>query len=211
MNNKEYEVKIKKYIDEYVVLRKKCISISSKIIGETLFSEDFYFIASADRCINLIDGMIEMLKTRNLTCVGVLLRMQMDNCMRTYAAFIAENKNEVVDCIISGERINKKKDFKGHRMTDGYLKSEITKIEPKFASVYENASGYVHLSEKAFYQTIDKVEDNIINFHVGVSLPERRNHLLIEAAEAFEHFIKLHYKMLSAVADSKIRYDSKVD
>ena len=37
-----------------------------------------------------------MLKERNLTCAGVLLRMQMDNCMRTYAAFIAEDKKAIV-------------------------------------------------------------------------------------------------------------------
>ena len=84
--------------------------------------EDFFFCTAADRCIRLIDGFIPMLQNRDLTCAGVLLRMQMDNCMRTYAPFIAEDRNAVVNCIIDGNPINKLKDANGKMMitVDGY-------------------------------------------------------------------------------------------
>ena len=99
------------------------------------------------------------------------------------------------------------KDKNGKKMSDGYLKDEISKMDSVFADVYDQASGYVHLSEKAFYQMVASCEDNKINLYAGPNLLERHNHILIEAAEAFIHFVKLHFKMLKAVAESKERFD----
>ena len=42
----------------------------------------------------------------------------------------------------------------------------------------------------------------------GQNLLERHNPVLIEAAEAFIHFVKFHFKMLKAVAESKERFDA---
>lgn len=207
MTNTDYFDMTEKRIVRLMELRKQGISLTKGIIGETLFKEDFFFCASADRCLNLIDGFTDMLRKRNLTCVGALLRLQMDNCMRSYAAFIAKDKETVIDCIISGDPINKQLSKDGTKMTDGYLKRELSKVDTRFADVYNQASGYIHLSEKAFYQTVVKVEDDSIEWQVGRELPEKRNPVLIEAADAFIHFVKLHFKMLEAVADSKRRVD----
>lgn len=181
----------------------------AKVLSEkNLTKDDFYFSAAANRCINLINGFVAMLQTRNLTCAGVLLRMQMDNCMRTYAAFIAEDRAAVIDCIINGGRVRDYKDTKGKKMSDGYLKDELSKQDSVFAQVYDQASGYVHLSDKAFYQMVESCKDNTIRFYAGANLLERHNPVLIEAAEAFIHFVKLHFKMLNAVAKSKERFDA---
>lgn len=95
MNNTEYYDAAEKRIKKLMELRKQGISLAKGIIGETLFKEDFFFCTSADRSLNLIDGFADMLRKRNLTCVGALLRLQMDNCMRSYAAFIAKDKEAV--------------------------------------------------------------------------------------------------------------------
>jgi hypothetical protein len=207
MTNEEYYQEIEELIISLQSLRREAVSLSRGMIGESLMQEDFFFCAAADRCIRLIDGFIPMLRDRNLTCAGVLLRMQMDNCMRTYAAFIAEDRNAVVNCIIDGNPINKLKDVNGKKMMDGYLKDELTKMDPLFSRVYDNASGYVHLSEKAFYQTVANCENNTIGFGIGTPLPEKRNVTLIEGANAYIHFVKLHFKLLQAVVESKQRYD----
>ena len=127
MTNTDYFDMTEKRIVRLMELRKQGISLTKGIIGETLFKEDFFFCASADRCLNLIDGFTDMLRKRNLTCVGALLRLQMDNCMRSYAAFIAKDKETVIDCIISGDPINKQLSKDGTKMTDGYLKRELSK------------------------------------------------------------------------------------
>lgn len=208
MTNDEYRSQLELRTITIQTLRKEAIDMAKAIIGNTLLFEDLFFMASADRCIRLIDGMIPMLTARNLTCTGVLLRMQMDNCMRTYAAFIADNKNEVIQCIIDGSPIKNLKDQNGKKMLDGYLKDEITKIDSQFGPVYEQASGYVHLSEKAFYQTVDSIDDSSIGFIIGEPLPEKRNKELLECADAYIHFVQLQFKLLKAVADSKQRYDA---
>ena len=50
-------------------------------------------------------------------------------------------------------------------------------------------------------------EGNAIEFQIGRPLPEKRNEVLLEVIDAFIHFVKLHYKMIIAVAESKLRYD----
>lgn len=208
MTNEEYKAALAPYIEQLQELRKKAVLIATGIIGETLCTDDLFFCASVGRCIRLIDGLIPMLQGRNLTCVGVLLRMQMDNCMRTYAAFIAEDRNAAVQCVINGEPIKHLRDINGQKMSDKHLKEEVSKIDPDFSTVYDNASGYVHLSEKAFYQTVDSCDDYVIGIQIGQPLPEKRNAPLLEAAGAYIHFVNLHFKMLQAVVESKQRFDA---
>lgn len=208
MTNEEYSIALIPRIEQLQELRKQAVSIAAGIIGETLCIDDLFFCASADRCIRLIDGFIPMLQARNLTCAGVLLRIQMDNCMRTYAAFIAEDRNAVIQCILDGTPIKKLKDANGNLMHDGFLKEEVAKLDPRFSTVYNNASGYVHLSEKAFYQTVDSCDNYGMGIQIGQPLPEKWNDPLLESADAYIHFVKLHFKMLQAVVESKERFDA---
>lgn len=211
MTNDKYFVELEPKIKALTGLSIEALELYKGIIGRSLTKDDFYFSATANRCINLINGFVSMLQTRNLTCAGVLLRMQMDNCMRTYAAFIAEDRPAVVDCIINGERVKDHKERNGKKMYDWYLKNELTKQDPVFAEVYDQASGYVHLSDKAFYQMVQSCNDGTINLFAGPNLLELHNPVLIEVAEAFIHFVKLHFKMLKAVAESKERFDTVQD
>jgi len=207
MNNDEYYSAIVQYINSLKLLRKEGVQLSAAVIGESLFKEDLYFLAAINRCLDLIDGFIELIKNRNLTCAGALLRLQMDNCMRAYAVFIAEDKDKVVNCIISGERIDNLIDNTGKKLKDGYLKKQLNTLDHRFQQVYDQASGYIHLSTKAFYQTIVSTEDNTIETQIGHKLPDRYNETLVEGIQAFVHFTKLFYKIIEAVADSKERYD----
>ena len=133
MKNTEYLTKLDEIIASLKMLRSEGVTIARGIVGETLTKDDLFFCASLDRCLRLTDGIILLLKERNLTCAGALLRLQMDNCMRTYAAFIAEDRTKVIDCIIDGTPINKRRDTTGNRMTDGYLKTAISQYDSVFA------------------------------------------------------------------------------
>ena len=207
MTNKEYYDILERIINQLNTYRKEGLEIFRGIIGENLCAEDLFFIASLDRCLRLIDGMNNMLENRNLTCAGAILRLQMDNCMRTYAAYIAADRKKVVNCLLEGNPINKEKDINGKKLSDGHLKDEVSKLDNQFKTVYDKASGFIHLSEKAFYQTIADVDDGKIIIQIGCDLPEKRNEPLIECKEAFLHFVKLHYRMLYPVVDSKTRFE----
>ena len=207
MDNAEYGRELEKRINFIKDMRKKCAPLAAGIVGKTLFKEDFFFCAALDRCVQLSEGIVVLLQQRNLSCVGALLRLQMDNCMRTYAAFIAADKDAVIDCIIHGRKISDQKDVDGKKMKDAYLKEKMAVFNASFPDVYDNTSGYVHFSEMAFYQTVVSCNDEVITCQVGQPLQERFNPLLLEAADAFVHFVRLNYKMLQAVVDSKQQYD----
>lgn len=207
MDNTTYFVELKTRIDEIKELRRKCPTFAKGIIGQTLIREDLFFCAALDRSVQLSEGFIVLLQERNLSCAGALLRLQMDNCMRTYAAFIAADKDAVIDCIIHGRKISDQLDTDGKKMTDANLKKKMAAFNASFPNVYDQASGYVHFSDMAFYQTVVSINDYKIEWQIGQALQERFNPLLLEAADAFIHFTKIHYKMLQAVVDSKKRYD----
>ena len=116
MTNKEYYDYLEKMLNQINIYRKEGLEIFRGIMGRSLFAEDLFFSALLDCCLRLIDGMSEMLRNRNLTCAGAILRLQMDNCMRTYAVYIAENRKKVVDCLLLGTPINKEKDASGKKV-----------------------------------------------------------------------------------------------
>ena len=114
-------------------------------------------------------------------------------------------------CPICGSPIKNEIDINGKKMTDFHLKEEVAKHDPKFKQVYNQASGYIHLSEKAFYQIVTDLDNHgKLTLQVGHALPERQNKTLIECAEAFLHFILLHYEMLNTVGESKKRFDKSL-
>lgn len=208
MSNEEYFDLLNKNTVVLDELKNQGIKLAGGVIGKTLFKEDLFFCASLNRCMKLIDGFVLLMESRNLACVGAILRLQIDNCLRTYAAFIAQDRNKVIDCIINGNRISKERDIQGCEMTDGYLKKRLGQMDPSIAIVYDNSCGYIHLSEKAFFETVVSCDNNMLEFQVGKELPEKRNGILIEMLEAFTHYVKLHYNMIEAVVESKQRFDS---
>ncbi len=209
MDNATYFAELDKRITAIKELRSLCPSLATGIIGQTLFKEDLFFCASLNRCVQLSEGFVALLQQRNLTCVGAMLRLQLDNCMRTYAAFIAMDKDAVVDCVIHGKKISDQMDADGKKMTDAHLKKKMVEFNASFPNVYNQASGYIHLSDMAFYETVVGIEGQTLTWQIGQPLQERFNPLLLEAADAFIYFTKLHHKMLQAVIDSKQRYDAK--
>ena len=208
MDNSTYFKELSMRTDAIMQLRGQCSTFAAGIIGQTLLREDLFFCASLDRSVQLSEGFISLLQQRNLSCVGALLRLQMDNCMRTYAAFIAADKDAVIDCIIHGKKIRDQVDVDGKKMTDAHLKKKMATFNASFPDVYDRASGYIHFSDMSFYQTVVSCNNNIIEWQIGQALQERFNPLLLEAADAFIHFTKIHYKMLQAVVESKERYDA---
>ena len=211
MNNNSYLVKVQPYIEKI----KECMEITKTIargvIGENILDIDFCFCGMLDRSIRLADGFIPMIKNRNLTCAGALLRLQLDNCMRLYALYIANDERAVVNALLDGDKIDKLKDKKGNQMRDTYLKNEFGNIDSQLPIVYENTSGFIHFSAKAIYQSIYDCNDHTIKFQVGGELNEKRNETLIECAAAYLHFYRLFLEMMKSEADWKKDFDKGME
>ena len=208
MTNEELEATIAPRIEELTGLNEAAIEIAKHVLGETLFKTDLYFCAMLNKSLQVTDGFIEMIKRRNLSCSGILLRTNMDNCLRMFALYIAEDLEEIVDCVINGNRISRLKDKDRQFLGDGYLKDKLGKYDRKIIQVYNNASGYVHFSDKGFYQSVSAYGDGVITAQVSHSIPEKANEFVVECVEVYIHYLKLFYQLFSDVIQLKREYDS---
>ncbi len=88
-------------------------------------------------------------------------------------------------------------------MNDGRLKERLAEKYPEVKSVYEKCSGFIHLSDIAFYQTVNRMDQDGISLSVGDELPARYNDTLISLAQAYLHFCKIFVELLLPVAEAK--------
>lgn len=208
MTNDELFTVISPRIEALRELNQEAIKIATAVIGESLFKTDLYFCALLNKSVQLTDGFIELIQNRNLTCAGILLRSNMDNCLRLFAMYIANNPDEVVDCLMRGGRIDKLTDKNGKRLRDGYLKTKLGKYDNKFEVVYNNASGYVHFSEKGFFQSVSALSGGYqIALQVSHEVPEEANEYILECIQAYIYFLKLFYTMFTDIIRVKKEYD----
>ena len=193
MDNIEYEKILNTRLNGVSLVRKELIGISKKIIGDSLYMEDLFFTSAIDRSVALLDGLASMLQLRNLTCAGIILRSQLDNCMRVFAAFIAEDRKKFIEDFMDGKKISQMKDNQGNKMTDVNLRKRLSQYDNQLDTVYQNSSGYVHLSNKAFFMstTIPEDKENTFEFKVGLPIKEKANPILLECLDAFMHYVKL--------------------
>lgn len=165
-----------------------------------------FFISALNRRVQFIDGIIDLLRSRNLTCAGIIVRTQLDNLMRVFAAFISKDRRLFIKETLSGKAIRNIKDNQNRKMTDFNLKKRMSEYYPEIEEIYNKSSGYVHLSETAFHQafwTEQSDGDYRIRFSVGLSPREELNPILIECAEVFCHFTEIEYGFYQKIIDSK--------
>lgn len=209
MTNEELELSVKPLLEELTDLNECAMEIAKALIGETLFKTDLYFCALLNKSVQLTDGFIELIGQRNLTCAGILLRANMDNCLRLFAMYISENPEQLVDCIIKGEKIDKLKDKSGKQLKDWYLKEQLGKYDSRIVDVYNNASGYVHFSEKGFFQSVGVASENTISIQVSHLLPEKANEYVLECVDVYIYYLKLFYSLFTDIIRMKEEYDNE--
>lgn len=211
MNLEEYNDSLSVRMQEMDALRNTAKSVARGIIGDTLFKEDLFFTSALDKSVALLDGIVNMLKERNLTCVGILLRCQLDVCMRLFAAFIADDKTAFIDGFLQGKKISDFKDDRGRKMKDAILRERLKDYDFRINDVYNKSSGYIHLSDVAFNASVCAKDNCHIEFSVGLPIRDEANEILLEGADAFIHYTLLEYQLLQAVVESKKRVDIQMN
>lgn len=183
--------------------RREYIEKAAKVIGGELYSEDLFFVPSVDRGIRLLDGFLVLLKTRNITCAAAIYRMQIDSCMRVYAAFICEDLDSFIKGYMEGTKIDKFKDKNGNKMADWYLKDQLEVYYPGIKASYNLASGFVHFSKEALTVSTEASEDYDIGISIGLEYDSRFNATLIDLGHAPLQAAKVHMSLLDAVLESR--------
>lgn len=126
----------------------------AKAHGGAIYPLDLLTTAVLHRSMSLISGFCAMIEAKNFICAAPLLRLQIDNLLRFYAAFLVSDPHEFAMEVFRGKHVRDLLDAQGRKMTDRYLVSHLSKECDWIERVYEHTSGYIHLSSKHIFNTL---------------------------------------------------------
>lgn len=174
----------------------------AKADGGAVYPLDLLANAVLHRSANLVRGYSLLVEQRNFICAAPLLRLQIDNCLRFYAAFIVADAHDFAEKVFKGVRVSKMKDRTGSLMTDAYLAKKLSRKHPWILRVYDRTSGYVHLSDTHIFNTfspptpgdLKETKQQIVvgpgDCFAGDALYEEATAAFIEATRLlFEHLV----------------------
>lgn len=161
-----------------------------KADGGKLFGLDLLASAAIKRSMSLCAGFGALARGCNYTSAAALLRLQLDSCLRFYAAFIVDKPHEFAQEVLHGKAIRKIKDRSGQPMTDKYLVESLGQRYEWMPRVYEATSGFIHLSDRHIFATWQagdsaKDEKGDLGLIVGTSDEHFHEALWIEMAAGF--------------------------
>ena len=148
-------------------MRKKIINRLAYFLNNNQISNYVsLMVAMIDKSCFLIDGYIDCLLNKNLTVAGLIVRAQIDVCMRVYGLSLVENKEFVCKEILSGKQLKNFKDKNGKQLCDGYLKEQLDKDFSEYGIGKKSYFGD-WLEQKLIYQ-----KDKTLNFNIEDSEKE---------------------------------------
>jgi hypothetical protein len=117
------------------------------INGELAWN-DVFMAGALRRSYGLTRGFLDLIGSRNFTAAAPLIRLQLDNSLRTAASVWALDPQEFFTGIAQGKQINKMQADDGKVMTDRYLCDRLAPFHPWISQLYKETSSFVHLSDK---------------------------------------------------------------
>jgi hypothetical protein len=150
---------------------------TAKADGGAAFPIDMLSSAVTHRSMCLISGFCDMIEKRNFICAAPLIRLMLDNLLRFYTMWLVDEPHDLATEIMKGKEIRKIKDRNGNKMTDSYLVNQLSKEYQWLPNVYRETSGYIHLSSKHYFNTVNEVceKDHSVKIALGpddTSIPE---------------------------------------
>jgi hypothetical protein len=170
-------------------LRADHLSLAKRVLqadGSKMFSLDLLASAVINRSLSLCSGFASLVRDENYLCAASLVRLQLDSCLRFFAAYIVDDPHDFAASVLKGIPIRKMKDRNGKPMTDRYLVEALSPKYPWMPSVYTATSGFIHLSERHIFSTIRDVQDDgKLPLFVGNGGADVPQSLWLEMADGF--------------------------
>ena len=143
-------------LDLIMAKSKAMIKLGKQLnaITNQMYPFDIFLIGSINRSVNLNKGFVDLMNNNNFISAAPLVRLNLDNFMRLYASRISQyDINEFATKVLSGKRINtikyheKQKGQKAQKLTDNFLKNELSKVEGKewVKDIYNAGNSFIHL------------------------------------------------------------------
>lgn len=196
-------------LDELTTWVKRLPSIGMQTLGGAgapTYILDFVMIGAVKRSLSLASGMLSMVQAQNMVCSRAILRMQLDTVSRLLAYTYVNNPEQMAKALIGGTPIKKFKSREGKALVDGYLVDQMTKAHPWARKVYDFTSGYVHFSERQFFDSIHSIgsdQERTIRLqvsHVDDKFPEFSWE---EAVACFNELLKIIESLLGSYSSQK--------
>lgn len=111
-------------------------------------SQRLFLFGAAKRTLAQAEGFRVMQDTSNATVAAALVRLQLDTLLRVYALWWVADADAFADEVFDGCPINRIKAADGQVMTDGNLYRRLSEVVPWVRTVYQETSGFIHLSER---------------------------------------------------------------
>lgn len=179
--------------------------------GAPLYVLDFIAIGAIKRSISLASGVASMIRAKNMVCARALLRMHLDTVARFLAYTYVDDADAdaVAKAVTGGAQLKSFKSSDGKRLTDAYLIARMSKDRPWVARVYTFTSGYVHFSERQFFDAVHRLTseaDRDVQFqisHVDNKFPESS---WTEVGECFNQLTNILVDALTSWGNQKASY-----
>lgn len=146
-----------------IIENEQMLITINKANGGNLFLMDLWITAILHRSQSLIEGFCIMIENKNFDCAAPLVRLQLDNCLRFFATALVDDRENFISEIMKGKHIRKIKDKNNEQMTDKYLYEKLSNQDERFSfikTLYIEASGFIHVSEKNILKSMGKVSDD---------------------------------------------------
>lgn len=154
--------------------------------GSKLFSLDLLASAVINRSLSLCAGFASLVRAENYLCAASLVRLQLDSCLRFFAAYLVDDPHAFAASVLKGIPVRKIKDRNGNPMTARYLVEALSSKYPWMLSVYTATSGFIHLSDRHVFSVIREVEDyGKLSLFVGGGGEDVPQSLWLEMADGF--------------------------
>lgn len=176
-------------------LQQQVLGTSKKLFDQnkSMYLADFYVMGALRRILALAKGFRSQIEDRNFLCAAPLVRMQLDTALRLYALSLVSNREEVAKQLLDGVPLSKLKDAQGQKLRDTYLVDQLSETYAWVKPLYAETSGFVHLSERHFFTSIAKTNDEEQVVHLSITSEDdgRAEADYYEVVDAFHESTRL--------------------
>ena len=163
--------------DRIAILRndeRQMLDIGKRLFGApgaVFFPLDLLAYAALKRNLSTAAALALLVENFNLVSARALLRVHIDTSLRFAAAWFVDKPQDFASAVHGGARIDKMKDTQGRKLTDARLVELLSPDHPWLPAVYENLSGFVHLSGSHVAASITALDTHTrkVSFHIGKS------------------------------------------
>lgn len=207
--DEQIEQQIKVKVEELRGYRRTHFDIGLRLFkaGGATHTLDLLAFGSLNRSLQLTYAFCDLIEHQQSLAATPLVRLQLDTALRFSAIYLVDKPQELARRVIDGTPIKDMLDKTGAQLTDSYLARQLTKTHPWVKPVYDNTSGFIHLSEKHIFSAFTIPDPDPDPGHLRGYISERDVYIpsgfRLELAEAFKAATDLFFEQVNGWAEIK--------